>query len=185
MVPQVSIVRTIVVMGVSGSGKSTIASELATQIGAEFCDADWLHTPENLARMANGQALSDEDRWPWLHSVGEHMKRFQSNAQSSVTACSALKKSYRDVLREHVPDAFFVFLDGPFEVIQARIDARSHDFMPPSLLASQFETLEPLDDDELGKRINIELDPDEVVSAIVAELKPPNMARKLNNEGLQ
>ncbi len=182
---QAAQVRAIVVMGVSSSGKSTIALALATQIGAEFCDADWLHTPENLAKMSKGQALSDEDRWPWLHTVGEHMKHFESNARSSVTACSALKKSYRDVLREHVPDAFFVFLDGPFEVVQARIDARSHEFMPPSLLASQFETLEPLDDDESGMRVNIELDPDEVLSAIVAELKPPNMAIKLNGEGLQ
>jgi gluconokinase len=121
-VTQAAQVRAIVVMGVSGSGKSTIALALATQIGAEFCDADWLHTPENLAKMSKGQALSDEDRWPWLHTVGEHMKHFESNARSSVTACSALKKSYRDVLREHVPDAFFVFLDGPFEVVQARID---------------------------------------------------------------
>jgi gluconokinase len=172
-------------MGVSGSGKSTIALALATQIGAEFCDADWLHPADNLAKMSTGQALGDEERWPWLHTVGQHMKRFESNRRSSVTACSALKQSYRDVLREYVPDAFFVFLDGPFEVIQARIDTRSHEFMPPSLVASQFETLEPLDDDERGMRVDIELDPDEIVSKIEAELKRLIIAIELNDEEMQ
>jgi carbohydrate kinase (thermoresistant glucokinase family) len=171
-------------MGVSGSGKSTIARALATKIGAEFCDADGLHTPQNLAKMAKGQALNDEDRWPWLHALGQQMKQFESNAQSSVTACSALKKSYRDVLREHVPDAFFVFLDGSFEVIQARLETRSHEFMPPSLLVSQFETLEPLGDDEVGTRVSIVRGPDEVVNELVAELTAPSMARKRNDKGL-
>jgi len=172
-------------MGVSGSGKSTIALALATQIGAEFCDADSLHPADNLAKMSAGQGLGDEDRWPWLHAVGQHMKRFESNYLSSVLACSALKQSYRDVLREYVSDAFFVFLDGPFEVIRARIDARSHEFMPPSLLTSQFETLEPLSDDERGMRVDIELGPDEIVSKIEAELNRLIIAIDLNEEEVQ
>jgi carbohydrate kinase (thermoresistant glucokinase family) len=172
-------------MGVSGSGKTTIARALAARIGAEFIDADWLHSEENLAKMSSGHALGDEERLPWLHIVGEHIERLKSSRHSSVTACSALKRSYRDVLRQHVPDAIFVFLDGSFEVLQARITARQHEFMPPSLLVSQFATLEPLGNDEQGLRVDVELNPDEIVDTIETELRRLIIEATPNEEEIQ
>src|ERR1039457_7570105 len=103
--------RSIVVMGVLGSGKTTIASALAKRIGSEFIDADWLHTTENLAKMSAGHALDDADRFPWLHSVGIRRKNADREHLRCVVACSALKRTYRDILRAYAPDAFFVLLD--------------------------------------------------------------------------
>jgi gluconokinase len=159
-------VRAIVVMGVSGVGKSTIGLALAKQLDFEFLDADWLHSEHNLAKMAAGQSLSDEDRLPWLNAVGRRIEYVLSRGRSSVTACSALKRSYRDTLRNHVPDAFFVFLDGPIELVLARVEVRPHDFMPASLLRSQFSTLEALQPDERGVRIEIAEQPDDIVRQI-------------------
>jgi carbohydrate kinase (thermoresistant glucokinase family) len=162
-------VRSIVVMGVSGSGKSTIARALAQRIGFEFIDGDALHSPDNLAKMSNGHALSDDDRTPWLNAIGQLLKDAHSHVPGCVVACSALKRKYRDLLREYVPDTYFVMLDGAFDLIQARLEARPHDFMPISLLASQFATLEPLQRDERGVRVDISLTPDEIVSQLETE----------------
>jgi gluconokinase len=162
--------RSVVVMGVSGSGKTTIATALAKRIGVEFIDADWLHTPENLAKMSQGHALDDVDRWPWLHSVGQRMNNVERDGQRCVVACSALKRSYRDILRDYVPDVFFVFLDGSFSELQARIAARSHG-VPASLLTSQLADLEELQADELGVRIDISLRTDDIVDQIVNRLE--------------
>jgi carbohydrate kinase (thermoresistant glucokinase family) len=162
-------VRSIVVTGVSGSGKSTIARALAQRIGFEFIDGDSLHNPANLAKMSKGQALSDNDRTPWLDAIGQQLKDAQSHALGCVVACSALKRKYRDLLREYVSDTYFVMLDGAFELIEARLEARPHDFMPVSLLASQFATLEPLQRDERGVRVDISLTPEEIVSLISNE----------------
>lgn len=163
-------VQSIVVMGVMGSGKSTVARALSARLGVEFIDADWLHSPENIAKMSAGHALSDDDRFPWLHAVGRRLQDEESHQRSSVTACSALRRSYRDVLRLYAPDAFFVFLDGTPAVVRARIEARRHEIMSGSLLHSQFAILEPLDDDERGMRVDIRFRPEVIINDIVAEL---------------
>jgi gluconokinase len=169
-------VTPILVMGVTGSGKSTVAVELAQRLGWAFLDADWLHSPENIAKMSSGIALSDEDRWPWLTDVGQRLHDEVSTGRGVVVACSALKRSYRDLLRDYVQDLFVVFLDGTASVLQARIDARSGSFMAPSLLGSQLATLEPLFDDEAGMRVPIEQSSVEVVQVIVARLESLGLA---------
>jgi gluconokinase len=160
----------IVVMGVEGSGKSTIAQALSNRLDAEYVDADWFHSPANREKMALGHPLSDEDRLPWLRSVGERLREESDEGRATVTACSALKRSYRDLLREYVADIFFVFLDGPLELVRSRIEGRSHDFAPASLLSSQYATLEPLESDEQGIRVAIEQSPDDQVNEVVASL---------------
>jgi gluconokinase len=157
-------------MGVSGSGKSVVGEALARQVDAEFIDADWLHSPANIAKMSTGHELSDEDRLPWLHAVGHLMQEVQERETTSVVACSALKRSYRDILREYIPDVFFVFLDGPLDVIKERLDERHGSFMPVSLLASQFAILEPLDTDESGVRVDVTSRPEEIVRLVLEAL---------------
>ena len=129
----------VVVMGVSGSGKTTIGQLLASRLGCSFLDADEFHPPENVAKMAAGTPLTDADRWPWLEGLNEKLKA----KENAVLACSALKQSYRDVLARDLPRCTFVFLDGGMELIRARLEARRHRYMPASLLESQFATLEP------------------------------------------
>jgi gluconokinase len=163
-------IRSIVVMGVSGSGKSSVASALARRSGREFVDADWLHTSENLALMSSGHALDDEQRRPWLSDVGELMVDMQVRAQRPVVACSALKRVYRDILREYVPDLFVVFLDGSKKILEERITSRHHDFMPTSLLDSQLAILEGLGDDERGMRVDFGASVGELVEEIEARL---------------
>jgi len=133
--------RIIVVMGVSGCGKSTIAEFLAQHLDANFLDADSLHPPANIAKMSRGDPLDDSDRAPWLEAVRDDMARRAREHGISVTACSALKRRYRDVLRNAGPLAF-VYLDGNRELIARRMRARDGHFMPDSLLDSQFATLE-------------------------------------------
>ena len=134
-------------MGVSGSGKSTVGAGIADALGLGFVDGDGLHSRENVARMAAGQALGDEDRWPWLDRIGARLADADA-AAGLVIACSALKRSYRDRIRAAAPGVRFVFLDGPAELIGARMVGRSGHYMPPALLASQLQTLEPPGDDE-------------------------------------
>jgi len=129
----------VVVMGVSGSGKTTIGKLLAQRLGCEFLDGDEFHTSENVAKMASGTALTDEDRWPWLEGLNDKLK----GKENAVLACSALKQSYRDVLARELRRCTFVFLNGGIELIRARLGERQHRYMPASLLESQFATLEP------------------------------------------
>ncbi len=147
--------RAVVVFGVSGSGKSTVAETLAGRLTFDYCDADDLHPAANVEKMRSGHALTDDDRWPWLHAVGRRMHEALDEGHGIVVACSALKRSYRDILRVHEPDAFFVFLDGGEDLIMSRVLARQGSFMPASLLSSQFDALEPLQSDEAGLRIDV------------------------------
>ena len=161
--------QSVVVMGVSGSGKSTIASALALRLGVEYIDADWLHSAASLAKMSLGLPLDDEERLPWLRVVGQRMKDVELDQRSSVVACSALKRIYRDVLRDYVADALFVELVGPMELLRQRVSARPAG-VPASLLASQFATFEELTDDEGGVRIDVALTPDKIVDQIIRRL---------------
>lgn len=153
-------------MGVSGSGKSTVGRALGLDLGFGFIEGDQLHSAHNIAQMASGHALSDAERLPWLDLVGLAMARGLSEYPGVVAACSALKRAYRDVVRQHVPDAFFVALEAPFAIIEARVRARPHSFMPPSLLPSQFESLEPLGADELGIRVDATWDIGRIVATV-------------------
>lgn len=164
--------RSVVVMGVAGSGKTTIARALAARLTFVFIDADWLHSAENVEKMSAGHPLSDEDRYPWLHAVGERIKNETLNDHGTVTACSALKRAYRDVLRQYAPDAFFVALDGPAELIRKRIDARPLEIVGESMVASQFAILEPLEPDERGMHVDVRLSPEAIVDDVLAVIAP-------------
>ena len=158
----------IVVMGVSGSGKSTVGAALAQRLRVPFADADDFHPPANVAKMTAGEALNDDDRWPWLDAIGEWL----AANDAGVMTCSALKRPYRDVLRRHRPDVEFVHLHGDREVITRRQATRPGHFMPASLLDSQFATLEPLEDDERGFVVDVDQSVDQIVEAAVAGLDP-------------
>jgi gluconokinase len=129
----------VIVMGVSGSGKSTVGRLLAARLGCEFLDGDDFHPPENVRKMAAGMPLADDDRWPWLKNLNGKLLA----AREVVLACSALKESYRKVLSESVADCHLVHLRGDIELIRSRLAQRTHRYMPASLLESQFAALEP------------------------------------------
>jgi gluconokinase len=131
----------IVLMGVCGCGKTTVGRALAKALGWPFYDADAFHPPANVAKMASGTPLTDEDRWPWLDSIVREMRRVQADGGNAVLACSALKQSYRDRLAT-AGDVRFVHLAGDYQTIATRLTGRRHEYMPASLLASQFATLE-------------------------------------------
>jgi carbohydrate kinase (thermoresistant glucokinase family) len=153
----------VVVMGVSGCGKSTVGSMLAHRLGVPFVDADGLHPAENVATMAAGIPLTDDDRWPWLARVGAML----AAPEGVVVACSALRLAYREVLRDHAPDAVVVHLDGTREQLAARMAVRLDHFMPPSLLDTQLATLEALRADEAGVVLDIASPPDRIVTEAV------------------
>jgi gluconokinase len=129
----------VVVMGVAGCGKTTIGKLLAARLGCEFLDGDDYHPPANVAKMAAGTPLADEDRWPWL----ERLNALLRARPSAVLACSALKQAYRDRLMQGLERCEIVFLHGSFDLIRARLEQRRHRYMPASLLESQFAALEP------------------------------------------
>jgi len=161
----------IIVMGVSGSGKSTVGQGLADALGWDFRDGDSFHPPANVAKMRSGAPLTDDDRWPWLDAIGAHMAELERTGGGHVViACSALKRVYRDRLRASGARLRFVHLDGSYALVDARMRARRDHFMPPSLLESQFATLEPPSADESALTVPIEDDPGAIVAAILAGL---------------
>ncbi len=160
----------IIVAGVSGSGKTTVAREIARRWDYVYLEADELHDTAEIQKMATGHPLDDRDRLPWLRRVGERMREEEEQGHQTATACSALRRAYRDVLRHYVPEVFIVLLDGPLDVVRARVEARHHEFMPVSLLASQFAALEELEPDEVGLRVDLSLPLGDIVAEIATAL---------------
>jgi gluconokinase len=135
----------VIVAGVSSSGKTTVGQALAVRLDARFLDADDFHPPENVRKMAAGVPLVDDDRWPWLDRLNAELRQAAARGESVVLACSALKASYRERLADGVDNLQVVMLNGSRELLAARAGARTHLYMPPSLLDSQLQTLEPLE----------------------------------------
>ena len=160
----------IVVMGVSGSGKSTIASMLAQRLHWVYEDGDWFHPKSNIEKMHHGEPLKDEDRWPWLHAIAEWIDATRRAGGHGVVACSALKRAYRDVLIGDRRDVRLVFLKGDRDLIARRIAARADHFMPTTLLESQFATLQEPRADERPIVVSIVPHPREIVETIVTQL---------------
>ncbi len=168
--PAVKPPSVIVIMGVSGAGKSTISAMLAHRLGWTYEDADWFHPAANIEKMHSGEALTDEDRWPWLQAIAAWIDATRRAGGHGVVACSALKRAYRDVLIGSRRDVRLVYLKGDRDLIARRVTLRHGHFMPPLLLDSQFATLEEPRDDERPIVITIEAAPRRVVESIVEKL---------------
>jgi gluconokinase len=156
----------LVVMGVSGSGKTTIGLAIARAEGWEFQEGDALHPLANVAKMSAGTPLTDDDRWPWLKAVAAAIDEWRAKGKSGVVTCSALRRSYRTVLTDGRPDVRLVFLQGDKALIAERMAARKQHFMPPVLLDSQFATLEPPVAEERPLSLNIAHSPEENVAEL-------------------
>ncbi|MER7998918.1 gluconokinase [Streptomyces sp. NPDC095613] len=159
----------VVVMGVAGTGKTTVGPLLAGTLGVPYAEGDEFHSPENVAKMASGVPLEDADRWPWLDSIGEwaHGRA----GRGGVVSCSALKRAYRDRLRAAAPDVLFLHLTGDRELIGRRMAARKGHYMPTALLDSQFATLQDLGEDEAGVAVDVSGTPEEITERAVAALR--------------
>ena len=163
-------VAILVVMGVSGCGKSTIGALLASHLRWEFEDADWFHPASNVDKMHNGIPLTDRDRWPWLDAIAAWIDETRRSGGHGVIACSALKRSYRDVLIGDRADVRLVYLKGDESLIARRLATRHEHFMPPSLLRSQFEALEEPRPDENPVIVSIEPQPREIAGRILSAM---------------
>jgi carbohydrate kinase (thermoresistant glucokinase family) len=160
----------VVVMGVSGCGKSTVGALLAHGLGGEFVEGDSLHPASNVAKMAAGTPLNDADREGWLQTIAEQLGTAHAAGHSLIVSCSALKRSYRDTLRASAPDLRFVYLRGDFDLLGARIAARAGHYMPASLLASQFAALQEPTDDEHAITLDCRLEPETLAAQALAAL---------------
>lgn len=158
----------VVVMGISGVGKSAVGHAVADQSGVPYVDGDDFHPRANIEKMSAGQALTDEDRWPWLELIGGWLA--DHDETGGVISCSALRRVYRDVLTRHAPRAAFLHLQGDHDLIRSRMESRDH-FMPVSLLESQERTLEPLESDEMGAVFDIVDSPDQIASEFLGWLR--------------
>ena len=164
--------RSIIVMGVSGSGKTTVGEAVARRIHAKFIDGDDLHPRANIQKMGSGHPLNDEDRMPWLERLSDAAYSLHHKNETGIIVCSALKRRYRDRLRDGNPEMVFLYLKGSFEVIMERLKARSGHFMPTDLLKSQFEALEEPGAEEPDVIcMDIDTDIDEVVQRCVLALE--------------
>ncbi len=157
-----------VVMGVSGTGKSTVGQLLAERAGVPYVEGDALHPPANIRKMAAGQPLDDDDRWPWLRTIAAWIR--DHHATGAVVTCSALKRAYRDLLRRASDRVFFLHLTGDPALIAERVRDREHPYMPASLLRSQYETLQPLQPDEPGLVVDVVEPPEVLVKQTITAL---------------
>jgi carbohydrate kinase (thermoresistant glucokinase family) len=160
-----------VLMGVSGSGKTTIANLIAEQLGWQMLEGDRLHPPANVAKMQSGTPLTDADRWPWLHAIAARIDAWRDAGVSGVVACSALKRAYRDILIGPRPDVVLVYLEGTQALIAERMAARKGHFMPPGLLDSQFQTLEAPTAEEHPIVASVAPGPEAIAATIVKGLE--------------
>lgn len=157
-----------VVMGVSGCGKSTVGAQLADALGLEFLEGDTLHSPDNVARMAAGVPLSDADRAGWLQTLAERIAAARLAGTGLVLSCSALKRTYRDILRQGAPDLNLLYLHGDHDLLAARMAARTGHYMPASLLVSQLATLEVPDPEENAQIFDVASRPEAIVAEAIA-----------------
>ncbi|MFF4426185.1 gluconokinase [Streptomyces sp. NPDC001549] len=162
--------RVIVVMGVAGTGKTTVGQLLAEALGIPYAEGDAFHPAANVAKMSAGIPLDDADRWPWLDAIGEWIRN-RAGLRSGVIAASCLKRVYRDRLRAAAPGAVFVHLSGERPLIEKRMAERKGHFMPTTLLDSQFAALEPLQDDELGVVVDVSGSPEDITERALAALR--------------
>jgi len=161
----------IVVMGVSGAGKSTVGRLIAAQLDCPFRDADSFHPKANIEKMASGHPLTDDDRWPWLEAIAAYIAEHRAAGTRCVVTCSALKRAYRDIVTGHQSaDVRLVYLEGDFDLIAARLAARQGHFMPPALLQSQFDALEEPAADERAITVSIDATPEEIAANVLKQL---------------
>ena len=162
---------TVVLMGVAGSGKSSVMAALVARLGWPTLEGDALHPPANVAKMAAGVPLTDADRAPWLDAIADWVSEREAERQSSLLTCSALRRAYRDALRRARPSVWFVHLSAPRSVLASRMQQREGHFMPASMLESQLATLEPLEPDEPGTTLDASMSPDELADQIIGTLR--------------
>jgi gluconokinase len=160
----------LIVMGVSGSGKTTLAQGIAARMGWLYAEGDDFHSQANVNKMASGHPLTDEDRWPWLRSIGTWIDEHEKDGRSAVVTCSALRRVYRDLLRGDREHVRFVYLEVPEDVLRDRLEHRTGHYMPPSLLPSQLATLEPLQPDEPGVVVHAHADPEDSINEALDKL---------------
>lgn len=174
--------RAIVVMGVAGSGKTTVAALLAGRLGASFAEGDDFHSAANVAKMAAGHPLDDDDRRPWLRGIRDWLAQELRAGRTAVVPCSALRRGYRDILRaaagpDGAGEVWFVHLTGSYALLRERIQGRAGHFMKPTMLDGQLDTLEPLEDDEAGVTVDVSPRPAEIVDEIQQLLTGPEAHR--------